>query len=297
MHTALAVLLIVHGACAWSFKEFLSGEWTLERQRGGQVTRAVYSLRPVGPNLEGTYYEFTDQRGVERMTERRVTVTFSDDDGRRGSFQLAKQLDTAADWEADEASQPALRPVFEFDFAPYLGGKSWVSETRCLRLASRARHSREDDPRRASDQPPSVRPEDPAPPPAVRGVRAHARGAGGSHRTVGGCSSSHSASTPSPSPTSPRPTAPSPPRPRGSHSATARASLRGPPRAPKRRAYSAGTGCTSCSRSGSPDGATPRPRRRSADRAASARRTRRCASAAARSAAVSRTRTLSHLMG
>ena len=295
MRLALAVLLIVHGACAWSFKEFLSGEWTLERQRGGQVTSAVYSLRPVGPNLEGTYYEFTDQRGAERMNERRVAVTFSDDDGRRGSFQLAKQLDTAADWEADEASQPALRPVFEFDFAPYLGGKSWVSETRCLHLAALARHSRGDYPRRSSDQPPAARPEYPAP--AVRGVRARARCAGGSHRTAGGCSSSHSAPTPSLSPTSPRPTAPSPPRPRGSHSATARASLRGPQRAPKRRAYSAGTGCTSCSRSGSPDGATPRPRRRSADRAASARRTRRCASAAARSAAVSRTRTLSHLMG
>jgi len=135
MYSSLFVLFSVLSchtvAAGWSFKEFLAGEWTLERHRGESTTQATYALSVVDGHLEGFYYEFGSDGDAERTNERRVLVDFSDGEERKGSFQLAKLRD--AGWEEELSSQqPDLRPVFEFDFSSHLNEKFWLSETRWL---------------------------------------------------------------------------------------------------------------------------------------------------------------------
>jgi len=146
----LLLLVVARSNAEWSFGSFFAGEWDLQRQREGTVTRARYSLRPSsdGSRLEGTYFEHTgDEDDVETHTNRMIVeVEFSDPTQLTGSFKLARvkaeKWDTAAEAgeaEVDEeptpqpvASQPKPRPVFNFAFTPRLDGNFWLSETPWL---------------------------------------------------------------------------------------------------------------------------------------------------------------------
>ena len=144
----LAVFVVAVGAADWSFKEFMTGEWNLERRSdgasgtghtvnrvkpsssalrlttplfAGQVDRAHYSLHAVGTSLEGTYYE---ESADGRTNEMMVRLLF--DDAKSGQFQLAKQKrpqPTPADGDDDQPPEPQPMPepktAFEFDFSDY----------------------------------------------------------------------------------------------------------------------------------------------------------------------------------
>jgi len=117
----LAVFVVAVGAADWSFKEFMTGEWNLERRSDGQVDRAHYSLHAVGTSLEGTYYE---ESADGRTNEMMVRLLF--DDAKSGQFQLAKQKrpqPTPADGDDDQPPEPQPMPepktAFEFDFSDY----------------------------------------------------------------------------------------------------------------------------------------------------------------------------------
>lgn len=132
-------LVLVTGKAeeSWSFKEFLSGDWELERHVPGQKPDfARYSLKIVGANLEGSYYEDSDEG---RSNEMVVRVVF--DDARSGQFQLAKLRTLAAPEPVADDEPPAPQPVepqaepktaFEFDFRPQNGGRFHLSESRWL---------------------------------------------------------------------------------------------------------------------------------------------------------------------
>jgi len=49
-----ALLLVPSVTVSWSFKTFLEGEWDLERIKGGELTRAHYSLTHADGRLEGS---------------------------------------------------------------------------------------------------------------------------------------------------------------------------------------------------------------------------------------------------
>ena len=134
-----ASLLVVLAATAvtadeWSFKAFLAGDWSLERQIPGQKADfAHYSLKAVGANLEGSYYEDGEEGKINEMV---VRVVF--DDARSGQFQLAKLRPppSAADESADEPPtpqpQPEPRTAFEFEFRPQNDGRFQLSESKWL---------------------------------------------------------------------------------------------------------------------------------------------------------------------
>ena len=114
--------LLLSAAYGWSFKTFLAGEWELERQRNGVLSRANYALEVVGDNLEGSYHELAD--GDQHVNERRVLVSFSDSEERAGSFQLAKVT--------NDVDEPLPRSVFDFEFAAQQGERFWLSDTQWL---------------------------------------------------------------------------------------------------------------------------------------------------------------------
>ena len=126
-------------AAEWSFKEFLAGEWTLERTRGGAVTRAHYSLNMTSEGaLEGVYHEEGGE-GEESVNHMRVRVLFENPSCRSGSFQLAKVKQPEAWEEGDDepepvpVQQPEPKTVFNFAFIPQVDERFWISETRCPR--------------------------------------------------------------------------------------------------------------------------------------------------------------------
>jgi len=142
---AVRLLLVVAVAFAddWSFKDFLVGEWDLERpatpDRQTPLERvtpshAHYSRRAVGAALEGTYYEDGEDGKENEMF---VRVLF--DDPRSGQFQLAKKQapkTTAADADDEpptpQPMQPQAEPktVFEFDFREQNGGRFHISQSK-----------------------------------------------------------------------------------------------------------------------------------------------------------------------
>ena len=124
MRASLALLLLATcDAAGWSFKSFLAGEWELERQRNGVLSRANYALEVVDANLEGSYHEVGE--GGQHVNERRVLVSFSDSEERAGSFQLGKVAN-------DVDQPPPLQQVFDFEFAAQLDERFWLSDTQWL---------------------------------------------------------------------------------------------------------------------------------------------------------------------
>ena len=120
----------------WSFKDFLAGEWALERTRAGVLTRAYYTLNATAAGaLEGLYHE--DGANDEVTNQMRVRVLFDDELGLAGSFQLAK-VKQPEKWDADGddlpelVAQPEPRTVFQFEFAPQMDGRFWISESGWL---------------------------------------------------------------------------------------------------------------------------------------------------------------------
>ena len=149
----------------WSFKDFLAGDWDLERQSDsthphqpcpclalahiaaprpphrlmgraiadGVVDHAHYSLQAVGNMLEGSYYEDV---GGERRNEMVVKVLF--DAPAAGQFQLAKVkpvFDESGDGTPPVPQpQPEPKTVFDFDFSAqsdsrfHLSTSSWLNK-------------------------------------------------------------------------------------------------------------------------------------------------------------------------
>ena len=131
----LSVLLLavpraaVCSSSAWSFKDFLEGEWDLEKQRDGVATRARYVLAPAAPSgdeLEGRFSEVMEF-GEERVV-RHDRVVFDDAAHHTGRFHFAKPPP-----EDDDSEDPhEFQHAFDFAFTQVLGGRGWISESPFL---------------------------------------------------------------------------------------------------------------------------------------------------------------------
>ena len=74
------------GAEEWSLRDFLQGDWNLERSSAGQTFRAQYSFKEVDGDparLEGKSHEEGELGPTNEMV---VRVLFSDASGRNGQF-------------------------------------------------------------------------------------------------------------------------------------------------------------------------------------------------------------------
>ena len=125
-------------AAAWSFANFLQGDWDLERLKGDELIRAHYSLKTTsGGALEGSFYEEDSEGG--RSNEMRVKVEFDRAAPETaGSFSMAK----AKVYEEEAAgAAPVPKPageiefgefktLFEFDFHPHNSEHYWISESK-----------------------------------------------------------------------------------------------------------------------------------------------------------------------
>jgi len=123
---------------AWSFANFLQGDWDLEKIKDGKLTLAHYSLKTTpGGTLEGTFFE-EDADG--RSNEMRVEVEFDlAAPGTAGSFRVAKRKVFEADDNDDEPPVPKpageleygeFTTLFQFDFHPRNTEHFWISESK-----------------------------------------------------------------------------------------------------------------------------------------------------------------------
>ena len=125
-------------AAAWSFANFLEGDWDLERVKGDELTRAHYSLKKTpGGALEG--FSFEEDSAGGRSNEMRVKVEFDlAAPDTAGSFSMAKAKVFEED---DEAAAPVPKPageveygefktLFEFDFHSRNSDHYWISESK-----------------------------------------------------------------------------------------------------------------------------------------------------------------------
>ena len=151
--------LAVCSSAAWSFKDFLEGEWDLEKQRDGVTTRARYLLSPAAPSgeeLEGRYLMSPPRHPVlayvahplspyltisfftsrfselmefgEEVVVRHDRVVFDDAAHHTGRFHFAKPPPDDDDVEDPREFQHA----FDFAFSQVLGGRGWISESPFL---------------------------------------------------------------------------------------------------------------------------------------------------------------------
>ena len=127
-----AFLVAVASAEAWTFKEFMTGTWDLERQSSSGIEHAHYELSVVGSELEGSYYE--DGEDGSRSNEMVVRIIF--DDANSGQFQLARQLPAPEPASTEEPPEPQPAPVpktaFEFDFHAQNDGRFHISQSKWL---------------------------------------------------------------------------------------------------------------------------------------------------------------------
>ena len=136
----LSVLLLalpraaVCSSPTWSFKDFLEGEWDLEKQRDGVTTRARYVLAPAAPSgeeLEGRFSELMEFG--EEVVVRHDRVVFDDAAHQTGRFHFAKPPP-----DDDDAEEPhEFQHAFDFAFSQVLGGRGWISESP-IPLSTRA---------------------------------------------------------------------------------------------------------------------------------------------------------------
>jgi len=134
MQASIVCLSLATAAAAdWSFKDFLAGDWDLERHTPGKKPEfAHYSLEVVGAGLEGTYYEVGEEGKDHEMI---VRVVF--DDATSGQFQLGKPPTPQAPQSPDELPEPTpevqpevpTKTAFEFDFRAQNGGRFHLSES------------------------------------------------------------------------------------------------------------------------------------------------------------------------
>ena len=121
--------LAVCSSAAWSFKDFLEGEWDLEKQRDGVTTRARYVLAPAarsGEELEGRFSELMEFG--EEVVVRHDRVVFDDAAHQTGRFHFAKPPP-----DDDDAEEPhEFQHAFDFAFSQVLGGRGWISESPLL---------------------------------------------------------------------------------------------------------------------------------------------------------------------
>ena len=132
----LLATLVAAADAAWSFREFLVGEWDMERHGANSVDHAHYSLQAVGAHLEGTYHEDGEFGPTNEMV---VRVLFDDEEGLVGSFQLAKLKAPAPAGDEPPTPQPQPEPKSAFDFAfrAQSDGRFHLSESRCARTRTR----------------------------------------------------------------------------------------------------------------------------------------------------------------
>ena len=131
-----ALSLCCAQAADWSFKDFLSGQWDMERHGSSGVDHAHYTLAVVGDHLEGTYHEDGEFGATNEM---KVRVLFDDDAGHVGQFQLAKAAKPKQPtWEQDSDMPPTPQPepepktAFDFAFRPQSEGRFYLSESKWL---------------------------------------------------------------------------------------------------------------------------------------------------------------------
>ena len=87
------------GAEEWSLRDFLQGDWNLERSSAGQTFRAQYSFKEVDGDparLEGKSHEEGELGPTNEMV---VRVLFSDASGRNGQFHDGRRLSGRSSWE------------------------------------------------------------------------------------------------------------------------------------------------------------------------------------------------------
>lgn len=127
-------------AAAWSFANFLQGDWEMEKVTGDELIRAHYSLKTApGGALEGSFFEEDSAGG--RSNEMRVKVEFDlAAPDVAGSFSMAKAKVFGQD--DDEAEAPVPKPaggeveygefktLFEFDFHSRNSDHYWISESK-----------------------------------------------------------------------------------------------------------------------------------------------------------------------
>ena len=127
-----ALLALVAGNVAakeWSLKEFLVGEWALEKQQpdgNGRIEYAHYSFDAKDNNLVGSYWEEDDDGN--KIKEKIAHVEF--DDVKSGRWQLGdKPTDKEDPSQADEEdpSPVEMKTLFEFNFQPQNNGHFQVS--------------------------------------------------------------------------------------------------------------------------------------------------------------------------
>lgn len=128
----LALAIAVAADDSWSFRDFLAGEWELERHTPGQKPEhAHYSFQLVGGMLEGAYYEVDDNGKTSEMV---VRVLFHD--AKSGEFQLSRKPVPATPEPADSDEPPepqpleSLKTAFEFDFRAQNGGRFHLSDSQ-----------------------------------------------------------------------------------------------------------------------------------------------------------------------
>ena len=108
---------------AWTFREFMHGDWDLEGARGGVPLLARYSLDLAdGGGLAGKYTEASRDDPSTTLREMVVRVDFDAGAGHQGSFRMGKSGADPAETE----------PVFDFDFEERNGGAAWLSESTWL---------------------------------------------------------------------------------------------------------------------------------------------------------------------
>lgn len=140
-HTFALLSALPCTAAAWSFANFLQGDWDLERLKGDELIRAHYSLKTTpGGALEGSFYEEDSEGG--RSNEMRVKVEFDHAaPDVAGSFRMAKAKVYEEEEEAAAAPVPKpageiefgeLKTLFEFDFHPRNSEHYWISESKAL---------------------------------------------------------------------------------------------------------------------------------------------------------------------
>ena len=143
----MAVLAV--GAEEWSFRDFLQGDWNLERSSAGQAFRAHYSFKEVNGDparLEGKYHEEGEMGPTNEMV---VRVLFSDASGRNGQFQLAKARAPEPAWTGDEdvppvpQAQPEPKTAFEFAFRSQSDGRFQLSESNWQGKAGGVKQAKE----------------------------------------------------------------------------------------------------------------------------------------------------------
>ena len=119
---------------AWSFRNFFEGDWDLERLKGGELTRAHYSMQPTSDGmLEGSFWE--EGSAEKRINEMRVRVEFDlAAPDTVGSFQVAKPKvyddEPPTPLPAGKIEFGNFSTLFKFDFQPRNTEDFWISESK-----------------------------------------------------------------------------------------------------------------------------------------------------------------------